>query len=123
MLWRSIVEGKVPEFSEEHISTMNVVEVFFFSTGFYSPYRTLAFLMDFSIHRHLVGLLGWGLIQHKASTETQDNTTQKHADTHPCPTPSRIRTCDFGGSIFHQNVENIFQYYMSHHPKEESPEA
>jgi len=26
-----------------------------------------------------------GSVQHKASTETQDNTTQKHADTHPCP--------------------------------------
>jgi len=32
--------------------------------------------MDFSVG---------GSVQRKASTETQDTTTQKHADTHPCP--------------------------------------
>jgi hypothetical protein len=33
----------------------------FFSAGFYSPYLRILALMDFSIHRHLLGLLGWGI--------------------------------------------------------------
>jgi hypothetical protein len=32
----------------------------------------------------LIGLLGRGIGRRKASTYTQDNTTQKNADTHPC---------------------------------------
>jgi len=32
----------------------------------------------------LVGLLEWGIDPSKASTYTQDNTTQKNIDTHPC---------------------------------------
>jgi hypothetical protein len=41
-------------------------------------------LMGFSIYiqRHLVGLLGRGISR---PLPTQDNRTQKHADTHPCP--------------------------------------
>jgi hypothetical protein len=33
----------------------------YFSTGFYSPCGPRPSLMDFSIHRHLVGLFGWGI--------------------------------------------------------------
>jgi hypothetical protein len=56
---------------------------FFFSTGFYSPCRPWPSLMDFSIHRHLVGLLGWGispmqgLYRHtgQRNTETRSHTS------------------------------------------------
>jgi hypothetical protein len=42
-------------------------------------------LMDFSIHRHLVGLLGWGI----SPTQGLYPNTQTHIYA-----PSRIRTCD-----------------------------
>jgi hypothetical protein len=45
-----------------HITSGFVYSTFFFSTGFYSPYAPWPSLMDFLIHRHLVGLLGWGII-------------------------------------------------------------
>jgi hypothetical protein len=49
--------------------------------------------MDFSIQRHLVGLLGWGI------SPTQDlyrHTGQHNTETrrHTIIAPSRIRTCD-----------------------------
>jgi hypothetical protein len=66
--------------------------IFFFqlaSTVLTGPW---SFLMDFSIHRHLIGLLGWGISPTKGLYlhTGQDNTnTQTHI-----PAPSRIRTCD-----------------------------
>jgi hypothetical protein len=35
--------------------------------------------------RHLVGHLGWGISPAPRPLPTQDNTTQRNTDTHPCP--------------------------------------
>jgi hypothetical protein len=63
----------------------------FLSTGFYSPYGPWPSLMDFSIHRHLVGLLGWGisptrgLYRHTGqhNTETRRHTSMPRAGFEP----------------------------------------
>jgi hypothetical protein len=55
----------------------------------YFPYASLKrrissfYFMDPS--RHLVGLLGRGISPAPRPQPTQDNTTQRNADTHPCP--------------------------------------
>jgi hypothetical protein len=39
----------------------HIIFLLFFLTGFYSPYRTLAFLSGLLDPQTLVGLLGWGI--------------------------------------------------------------
>jgi hypothetical protein len=73
-------------------SVWNSLSYFFFplaSTVLIGPWPSL---MDFSIHRHLVGLLGWGISPTQGlylHRTTQHRNTQTHIHA-----PSRIRTCD-----------------------------
>jgi hypothetical protein len=43
------------------------------------------FFFTYGSFRHLVGLLGWGISPSPRPLPTEDNTTQRNTDTHPCP--------------------------------------
>jgi hypothetical protein len=52
---------------------------------FLMPFKALEFLFTYGSIRHLVGLLGQGISPAPRPLPTQDNTTQRNRDTHPCP--------------------------------------
>jgi hypothetical protein len=62
-------------------------ELFFlFFLIFLMPFSGVGFFyFTYGSFRHLVGLLGWGISPAPKPLPTQDNTTQRNTDTHPCP--------------------------------------
>jgi hypothetical protein len=66
---------------------------FFFSTGFYSPYRTLAFLNGL-LDPQTFGRTPWLGDQSNARPLPKHRTTQHRETQTHIHAPSRIRTCD-----------------------------
>jgi hypothetical protein len=66
------------------ITILDKQDTFFFSIGFYSPYRTLAFLNGL-LDPQTFGRTPWLGDQSNTRPLPKHRTTQRHADTHPCP--------------------------------------
>jgi hypothetical protein len=69
-----------------HVARMTEMRNAFFFLVFLMPFSGVGFfLFTYGSFRHLVGLLGRGISPAPRPLPTQDNTTQRNTDTHPCP--------------------------------------